>query len=509
MNGTSSRAGRAWLAGLALGWFQFVNVPPAAAAAPGVPPGWVGYYQPGGLFVAHPPGWQVRELGDGAFVVLRPGADQVPEALVYVRPRPARAGQEPVAALARLAEEEEAILPGARVLDASPLRPPLRGAMGALSYGAHGRPYRAHALLLEGDRTGALYVMAATEAAWDASAETMARILRGFRYLPAGAEAGGGLPELVTWRDPVENAFTVQVPRGWQVQGGLRRPNTLEYRPEVLLASPDDAIHLRLGDGSLELFTVPYAVPGVGALPPGTRPSAFGGSFLPYLPGHQFLTQYYLPRRFGAAAHLVGTEEHPELAQRYFQLAPPPAGMQGRADSGAVHLELDTPAGRRRGYYAATTKLTAPPPALGGITAWEVLPIDPVGYVCLPELEATARAALAALVRGFAWDLRWYAAQVKVNAAIAAQVRTGVAELNEIRWRTIGQAAAGAERTHLPRELAARGEIQVQDGQTGQVLRVPEAGTQDYFLVHRTGEVVASDRSDLPAFDFRQLARLR
>jgi hypothetical protein len=229
--------------------------------------------------------------------------------------------------------------------------------------------------------------------------------------------------------------------------------------------------------------------------------------FHPYLPGHQFITQFYLPRKL-PGARLLRTANLPQLADVAFRADPPPAPMQGRADAGAVHFEVTLPTGARRGYYAAVTHLIAPPPVVGGTSNWYLGPLDIVGYLCHPEKEPLARTILGDMVRRFTWDLNWYAAQLKIDAAVARQVIAGNAELNEIKWQTIRQQAEGMERAHEPRSLAARGEIWVRDDTSGEQRRVPRTGSQDYFLVHRTGQVVVSDRSDLPPFDFRRMTQV-
>jgi len=488
------RGSRPRLVALVLG---IVVTTAAGAAAQDFASNWVAYYR-AGLVVPHPVGWQVQERGNGAFTVSRPGA-----ALIYVKPLRFPAGRSVADVLGLLPREEATLFPGAQVLRASLLP---EGAIGALNFALHGQAYRGNALVLKGQTTGALYVMSATPHAWAAAADEMVQILASFRYLSpdTGAEA---LPEMTPWRDPTEGAFTLPVPRGWNVQGRLARPNTIDHRPEVLVAAPDDAVQLRVGDGTLEVFAVPYELPMIGALPPGTRPSAFGGMFHHYLPGYQFITQFYLPRKL-PGARLLRTANLPQLAEHAFRMDPPPTPMQGRADAGAVHFEVAQPTGVRRGYYAAITHLIAPPPMVGGTPSWYLGPLDIVGYICRPEQESLARTILGNMVRGFAWDLNWYAAQLKIDAAVARQVIAGNAELNEIKWQTIRQQAEGMERAHEPRGITARGEMWVRDDVSGEQRRVPQTGTQDYFLVHRTGEVVASERSDLPPFDFRRMTRV-
>ena len=472
--------------------------------AQGIPSDWVAYYRPGRLVVPHPPGWQVQEGEDGAFVVLRQATGSLPEALVFVKPQRFSPTRSAADVLGLLPRDEAALFPDARLLRASALEPPMEGVLGAMTHAVQGQRYRGSALVLKIGLTGALYVISATEATWSAHALTMTRILDSFRYVTAAA-SGDPLPPMVLWRDPIEGSFTVPVPQGWRVDGGMRRPNPIAYRPEIVVASPDDTIHLRLGDAAIPTFGVPYTIPMVGTLPEGTTTAGYT-VLRHYRPGAMFLTQLYLPNKFGGVAN-VQVEELPLLAAQSFRLLPPAPPMQGRADAGAVRFAVQLPIGLRRAYYAVITRYQELP-GVGGSQSWYVGLLDIVGYLCTPEHEAQARAILGAMYRGFAWDLQWAQAQARANAEIGRLVSQHVREMNEMTAQAIAGQAAGAERAAAPLNRAASGEILVRDDRTGQVVRVPQTGSQHYYRVHRTGEIVDSDRGDLPAFDYRRMTRV-
>ncbi|MDZ7651934.1 MAG: hypothetical protein U5L03_04930 [Burkholderiaceae bacterium] len=325
------------------------NVSAAQATPVALPAGWTAYHRERGLFVPHPAGWRVQERGEGAFIAFLPGDGAAAQALVYVRPQ--RFGRERNAAdaLGLLPREESALFPQLRVVNGAVLEVPYAGVRGELRFVVQDQPYRGVAVVQQQGDSGTLFVACARESAWPAQREAMAQMLRGFRYLPARMDAArSGAVDLqwVAWRDPAEAAFTVPVPRGWNVQGGLQRPNVLAWQPEVVVTSPDGTASVRMGDGRLELFAVPYALPMVGGLPAGIKPSFVGGEFSEYLPGARFLAEYYVPRRFGQVASMQGADL-PDLARQAFSLQPPPAPMQGRADAGTVRFELGSPGDRR------------------------------------------------------------------------------------------------------------------------------------------------------------------
>ena len=52
----------------------------------------------------------------------------------------------------------------------------------------------------------------------------------------------------VTWREPNEGAYTISVPQGWKVSGGVRRRTPVDVRTAVNVVSPDGTIRLFIGD---------------------------------------------------------------------------------------------------------------------------------------------------------------------------------------------------------------------------------------------------------------------
>src|SRR5271165_3575260 len=50
-----------------------------------------------------------------------------------------------------------------------------------------------------------------------------------FAASPAG-KPGADTVSFQTWREPNEGAYTIEVPRGWQVSGGVRRQTPVDVR---------------------------------------------------------------------------------------------------------------------------------------------------------------------------------------------------------------------------------------------------------------------------------------
>ena len=93
-----------------------------------------------------------------------------------------------------------------------------------------------------------------------ANAPTTPRIHEYRVAVDFGLVTAQGMARAESWtvfQDPLEKAFTVEVPQGWTVKGGMFRLGYSDERPMVDLTSPDGRINVRLGDLAIPAYTVP------------------------------------------------------------------------------------------------------------------------------------------------------------------------------------------------------------------------------------------------------------
>ena len=155
---------------------------------------------------------------------------------------------------------------------------------------------------------------------------------------PASAP-GGQAAGATTFTDPTENAFTMQVPQGWSVKGGIQRASPTAATPWVTATSPDGATTISIGDPSIPGFTLPSQYHAAG----GTVQNAAGAisPVEPYENGVQFAADY-AQRAYGQACaplQPAGTQAEPDFVQSaQDQMAkiaaavgvqPPPANYDG------------------------------------------------------------------------------------------------------------------------------------------------------------------------------------
>lgn len=82
--------------------------------------------------------------------------------------------------------------------------------------------------------------------------------LAGLILLAANAWLAAESPvQWVKFQDPLERAFSADVPQGWAAKGGLFRLGYSDTRPMIDLTSPDGRINIRFGDVAIPAYSVP------------------------------------------------------------------------------------------------------------------------------------------------------------------------------------------------------------------------------------------------------------
>ena len=89
----------------------------------------------------------------------------------------------------------------------------------------------------------------------EASEETIARIVGSFRA--TGSAAAATQLDFVRYADPFENAFTIEVPKGWKTEGGLKRFAPTEVRAQIVTTSPEGDVMVSTGDFDIPTFSEP------------------------------------------------------------------------------------------------------------------------------------------------------------------------------------------------------------------------------------------------------------
>jgi hypothetical protein len=181
-----------------------------------------------------------------------------------------------------------------------------------------------------------------------------------------GAAGAAGM-SWVTMRDTREKAFSIQVPQGWKVYGGLFRFSAIDARMIVDMTSPDGLTNLRVGDSTVP----PYRVPG-----PFLRP---GPGVAPYTPGSVFATKYG-QARFAPMCQGLQLTKSGALAPKYH----PAAGGITRTTGGEAFFSCTKNGAPMSAYVYAETTLMGPG---GPGSSWLVVAL---GSLIAPAAQAAA-----------------------------------------------------------------------------------------------------------------------
>ncbi len=301
----------------------------------------------------------------------------------------------------------------------------------------------------------------------------MTRMLTSFFY--------SALPEMATWREPNEGAFMLPLPKGWSVQGGIRRFHALDLRAEVVVASPDGKIVIRLGDVSEPSMEVPDQFVQAQGLREGGWYNAGAGLQVllrRYMPAPEFLLEY-VQAQVGPATN-VRYRDYPDISRQAEQnLAQATLGMvRPRVDASETTFDLPTQNGPRKGYALAQTQLMPIESILApDMGMWLVAFL--AGYVSVPEREPIAVAVLREMLAGQAVDPAWYANELRLQGQVSAIIHRTNSEINDMAWESYQAKFASEERIAQSRTEAILGLTVVHDPSTNKQYRVT-AGSNYY-----------------------------
>lgn len=305
--------------------------------------------------------------------------------------------------------------------------------------------------------------------------------------------------------DPTEGSFTVDVPSGWTVTGGLTRYGALDVRPWVKAVSPDQLVTAFIGDGKISPCTMPNAQLSTLGFRVGSN---YNGTLIqPYMPARQFAESYAKMNLKAFISNLQVVEEHnhPDVAAAV-------NGTVGATKSEAASIKLtgmygDIPA---IAYYLAVTKAT-----VGyGTGMWWVTKV--AGSIGPAERDAEALGVILHMLGSFQIDQAWSANSQRNTAAVSQHYRAVSQQVSQsISNRYWSQQAhndrmnqsywnrqASQDRAANNFSNYIRGVENVQDPNTGTKYQV-QYGPQGHFIDSGSNYIYSGDHT--PGPDWTQL----
>jgi hypothetical protein len=308
----------------------------------------------------------------------------------------------------------------------------------------------------------------------------------------------------VHFTDPKEQAFFVDVPKGWDVLGGMFRFASVDTRAALELVSPGGEIRVTSGDADIPTFTLPSQTLAWAGFGEGSWYSpGYGVRMMVrrYWSGVQFAEEYVRSRVLAAAAcsgvTITDRQNRRDLAQRINELYRA-LGPSVRLDLGEVRFTCTRNGEPRQGYYLAGTLLVGAP--AGGI--WHVDHL--IGYTASPGKAPLGEAVMLRLLLSARENPEWTRMQQNVAASTsrivsrtASEISTSLRQTFESRW----QAEAEAMRKGANMR---RGTTDLVDADTGETWNV-QSSSRYFWRKPGSDAIVATESSDSPGVGFKAL----
>ncbi len=350
---------------------------------------------------------------------------------------------------------------------------------------------------------GFFYALAAPPARFQSLQPDFARILSSFSVThggglsPANADPLAGI-QFQTWTDPMENAFSVEVPVGWHVTGGVFRPS-FTAMSEIVLQSPDGQVFVRSGDVN---FPSKYVTPNMTLMSLGTWEGQFtsdGTLVMNYKSGLDFAVHYlqHTVGRNWRNLQWLGSRDRADRIQAlgwYTQML----GYTMHT-AGEVTFSCDFGGPTYLGYQYAETAVTHNSDVA---TLWN--PQALFGFLATPENVRLADAVLFHAITTFQTNPQWMMRQAHINQQVAEQNRRYSEYSNQLWQQTRAERLASWDRIAEQRGDILRGHTRVVDPTTNQAYKV-QSGNSYYSIDPTRQVIVGTDTPYKPDWNYQEL----
>jgi len=220
-----------------------------------------------------------------------------------------------------------------------------------------------------------------------------------------------------TFSDPLEQAFTIQVPSGWKTVGGLARRAALQINPFVRSLSPDKRTYLIIGEPTLPSYVPPNQMRNTLGYREGKMfNSGLGGlsMVLHYMNGTEFARVYGQTAMQGLCTNLrfSGSRERSDMASNADRLVPtviPSISTGGEARFTCMHGHEEMEA--RMEVVTRTTRDNV---------MWNVIFLK--GFIAPKSQADKAEEILTHVGASFSFNAAWSQRQSQIDQAAADQI---------------------------------------------------------------------------------------
>jgi hypothetical protein len=351
---------------------------------------------------------------------------------------------------------------------------------------------------------GYLYRVETPRQAGEEARAALARILASFRLSGGDAPKQAASLSYTKWTDPRENAFTIETPRGWKVEGGLIRLSSLDPRTVWRVEAPDASARVMGGDAQVPVHTVPNQMLEMTGFREGSWYSpGYGMRWLVrrFVDGPTFAREYVI-KYIGSVCRDVSftnARQRPDLETAINRMAAS-YGVQTHLSMGEVTYTCTWNGRSMTGYQLAGTRYTGM--QTNGI--WNVENL--VGYVAAEGQAATARQVMEHILATSQTNPEWAAGQARLTKSVSTIVTNTQAEISKLITDSYWERHKNDSEMSRRQSNATLGLVDGVDPDTGKQFKV-ESGS-NYYWIDNAGHIAGTQTSTAPTVDFRQLVVL-
>lgn len=467
---------------------------------------------PDGFSLKHPEGWRAEVVDKSFIVVSSPEAAAEP-AFLLVYPFFLRAPMSAEAWLEANLAQLNKFFSGAVIEKKQRLRAQPDEWAAKFGFKKDGAAFSGLALCSIYEKSGILYVAAGKAETFEKNRAPLLAMLQSFRFgePEEGRGTAGPRVQYVKFSDPAEQAFTLDVPEGWQTQGGTNRRAAVDVVHALLTVSPDQKILIQFNDPNIPAFAIPSPMLVSTGFREGSWYSpGYGVRNLVkrYTPGGQFLKEYlqqnYQPRVEQFA--FVSQADRPDIVAGFNRIYAglQSAGVQFIRHAGEAAFRFSRGGEPYVGFGMALTQVVYMPSMQGG--NWNV---DTLLVYTSPESQAEfAQSVFSHMFESIRWNPQWLASQQQLTADVSSIVAQTSQEISKIISDTYWTRQGVMDNINRKFSNYILGVTDVTDPETGQTWKV-EAG-HNFYWAKPGGDVVAGTNTyTRPDIDFRPLKELK